>query len=69
MTRVEERRDFDIPVRVALAESDLDRNDQGMAHIAAEVKALRNVLVGILVSIATAAVLFAINIAVQAAGG
>ena len=64
MSRVEERKDFDEQVRVTLLESDADKAEKGLEAFRLELRGIRNVLVGLLLSIATAAVLLAINIMV-----
>jgi hypothetical protein len=69
MTRVNDRQGFDASTRLTLVETDMDKNDQGMEGIKNEIKALRSVLVGILISAATASVLLAINVVVQNTGG
>ena len=48
--------------RVLLLEGDLDRADRRMEAFVSEIKALRQVLIGILVSLATASVLLAVNL-------
>lgn len=67
--RVNDRETFDDKTRLTLIETDLDKNDDEKEGIRQELKALRNVLIGILVSAATASVLLAINIVVQNAAG
>ncbi len=67
--RVTDRQNFDDKTRLTLVETDLDKNDQEKEGIRQELKALRNVLIGILISTATASVMLAINIVVQKAGG
>ena len=63
MGRTADRAMFSADQRVSLAEGDLDRFDARMDQFVAEIKALRQVLVGILVSLATASVLLAVNLA------
>lgn len=69
MNRVDERRDFESGTRLTLLESDMDRGDVSLEGIRDEIKALRLVLIGILVSAATASILLAINVVVGAVGG
>ena len=64
MSRVGERKDFDVPVRTTLLESDADKLEEGLEGFRLELRGIRNVLVGLLISIATAAVLLAINLMV-----
>lgn len=64
MSRLEERKGFDEPVRITLLESDADKAEEGLEAFRLELRGIRNVLVGLLLSIATAAVLLAINLAV-----
>lgn len=61
MMRVELRQHFSAEERLRLAENDLDT-------FQADVASIRRMLVGILVSTTSAAVMLAINIAVQVAG-
>ena len=69
-SRVEARRAFDTPTRLTLVEGDLDGLEGGLGafreEIAGEVKSLRTVLIGILISVATAAILLAINVGIGA---
>ena len=61
MMRVELRQHFSAEERLRLAENDLDT-------FQADVASIRRMLFGILVSTTSAAVMLAINIAVQVAG-
>lgn len=63
--RVHDRQTFDEKTRLTLIETDLDQNDDEKEGIRQELKAMRNVLIGILGSLATASVLLAINVIVQ----
>ena len=63
MGRTADRTMFTTEQRMALSEHDLDKFDLRMDQFVAEIKALRQVLVGILVSLATASVLLAVNLA------
>lgn len=49
--------------RILLLEGDMDRADRRLDSFVSEIKALRQVLTGILVSLATASVLLAVNLA------
>lgn len=69
MSRITERQAFDSATRMTLVEGDLDKNDELHEHLVAKIDTLNRILVGILISIATAAVLLAINVVVQRAGG
>ena len=69
MSRAEDRRDFDRDVRVALLESDMDKDDKEKGAIRDELKGMSRVLMGLLVAVATAAILLAANVALQATGG
>ena len=75
MPRREQRDGFDDPTRIKLLENDLDANDvmmqQGaqalretVSEFRAELKAMRGLLIGILVSVTTAALLLAANMVV-----
>ena len=57
---------YDDHTRITLLEDDADDTDSAIDHLRDEMKAQTRVLMGILVSVATAAVLLAINIVVQA---
>lgn len=80
MGRFDDRNGFDDAVRLRLIEQDLDRHDARFDGIAAKVDAFaaenraesqaqRKIMTGILVSLATGAVMLAINIIVMRAGG
>jgi hypothetical protein len=64
MGRNEDRREFTTDTRMSLLEGDLDRQDLRLDQFVAELKGLRQVLVGILVSLTTASILLAVNLAV-----
>lgn len=68
MSRQQERVAFDTATRIALLEHDIDQFEDSMDHLRDELKAMNRILTGILISIATAAVLLAINIAVGSVG-
>lgn len=65
MNRTSTRLNFDLPVRVTLAESDLDDNDIRHDRLAEELASVKKVLVGILISLTTSAVFLAINLVVS----
>lgn len=69
MNRTQTRSAFDIPVRLVLIESDMDAVEgdlkDGLDGLRAEIKNLSRVLIGILISLATASVLLAINVVIQ----
>ena len=64
MGRNEDRREFTTDTRMSLLEGDLGRQDLRLDQFVAELKGLRQVLVGILVSLTTASILLAVNLAV-----
>ena len=66
MTRVVDRVGQTIETRLWLVEGDLDRNDTALEEIRDELRGMTRVMTGLLVSVATAAILLAINIAIQA---
>jgi hypothetical protein len=68
MGRREQREGIDAHGRICLLEADADDNDKEIAGIRLEMKAMNKVLLGILASTATAAILLAVNILVQTAG-
>lgn len=78
--RTQQRSDFDVPVRIRLLENDADDAEAhglalqekvaaDIASIREEVTGLKKLLVGILVSVTTASILMAINIAVVVSSG
>lgn len=76
MSRAQDRADFDLSIRLRLLEQDLDQQDEALDKVDGalekmreELKGQSRILIGILVSVATAAILLAVNIAVQAQGG
>jgi len=75
MPRREQREGFDDSTRIKLLENDLDANDVTMqqgaqalretvSEFRTELKAMRGLLIGILVSVTTAALLLAANMVV-----
>jgi len=69
LTRTAERQNYVLDTRISLLESDLDKFEEGMEGIRAELRGLNRIMLGVLVSVTTAAILLALNIALQAAGG
>jgi hypothetical protein len=65
-SRVNTRQGFDEKVRLTLAEEDLDKNDAAHVAMANELKSIRNILMGLLVTIATSSIAFAVGVAVGA---
>lgn len=65
MSRVQERKGFEVPVRVTLLEGDADKGDKALEAFRLELRGIRNVLVGLLVSVSTAAILLAVNLVAQ----
>lgn len=67
-SRVLERDGFDDLVRLRLLEGDLDSMsstlDKAFAEFHAELEGMRKVLIGILISVTTAAILLAVNLVV-----
>lgn len=61
-SRTEQRKDFGAKVRIQLLEGDMDEREE-------KEQALSKLMVGMLVSLATAATLVAIDIALKALGG
>lgn len=62
MSRATDRQAFDELVRVSLLETDMDDIDAEFAKLSDAIDGMRKVLVSILVSTATAAVLLAVNL-------
>lgn len=69
MSRISERETFDEATRLRLMEGDLDRDDEEKDKLASKIDALNRIMIGILISVATAAILLAVNVLVQQAGG
>ncbi len=67
-SRTAQRTGFLELTRLQLLEEDADRTDETFATLRDEIKGMTRVLTGILVSIATAAILLAVNIAIGAIG-
>ena len=65
MSRPQERAGFDPAIRVQLLELDVDNLEAALEAIRQELRGIRNVLVGMLVSLATASILLAISLVVQ----
>lgn len=55
--------------RITLLENDVDNVEEAMDHLAEELKSQTKILTGILVAIATASILLAINIGVRGFSG
>ena len=64
-----QRKDLDINTRMLLAEGDMDDHDVVLDELREELKRFRGVMLGMLVSLATAGILLAINLAIGALGG
>lgn len=60
------REQFSEPVRLTLLESDIDDMQTSVETLRRTLESIRNVLIGLLVSITTAAVLLALNLVVGA---
>lgn len=69
MSRADERRDMDMPTRVRLLEGDFDRFEQLFAKFTEELATVRKYMVGVMVSVTTACVLFSINLIIQVGTG
>jgi hypothetical protein len=74
MTRISDRGDFEPPVRIRLLERDMDQYDEVIDRLTTtldkvredfsdSLEGMRKVLIGMLISLATAAVLLAVNLA------
>jgi hypothetical protein len=59
---VQERGDFEVPVRVTLLEGDADKAENALEAFRLELRGIRNVMVGLLISVSTGAVLLAVNL-------
>lgn len=72
MSRTQDRKDAELPWRVAWLEQDQDRSDEWRSEVDRKVEAFDRrlgkmlwVLVGILVSVATASIMLALQLAVK----
>ena len=63
--RQQARAGFDMTTRVALLEDDADKMDENFGDLHADLKAIKNVLIGLLISLSTAAVVLALNLAAK----
>lgn len=63
--RAQRRRGYDDHTRITLLEDDLDDTDAGLENLRDEVRAQTRILMGVLVAVATGAVIGAINIILQ----
>lgn len=63
--RSQARAGFDMTTRVALLEDDADKMDEAFGDLHADLKAIKNVLIGLLISLSTAAVVLALNLAAK----
>ena len=68
MPRTADRDGFTAPTRIRLIETDLDHIDQRFDDLDARVDGIKNVLTGLLIAIATSAVLLAVNLVVSGGG-
>lgn len=64
MSRSEQRKAFDVAVRVQLIEAELDEYDGALDKLRSEIAATRQVLTGILIAVTVASVMLAINLVV-----
>ena len=73
MSRTAERQGFDAEARLRLLESDMDKQETALIHLEGELRAgfrkQETRLNAILVTLATSAILFAINVIIQFASG
>lgn len=56
---------FDVPARMLLMEDDADENEREHAALRNEIRAVKSLLVGILISTSTAAVVGALNLVIK----
>ena len=68
MSRKDDRGEFEPDVRLALLEGDADKCDEEKSSIHAELRNISRIMMGLLVSVATAAIFLAANVALQAMG-
>ena len=66
MSRAQDREGFQQPVRLRLIETDIDSLESMLDDLRKELKSMRAVMVGILISVATAAILLALNLGIGA---
>lgn len=60
------RAGFDVPTRLKLLEDDVDTIDGRLDELVSGQKRITQMLVGVLISVATGAIMLAINLIVQA---
>jgi hypothetical protein len=66
--RAQDRASYALDTRVSLLEGDLDKQDGELCDYRNELKAMRMILVGLLISISTASVLLALNLLLSNVG-
>lgn len=65
MTRLSDNFNLDAPEHLRSHDRDLDAVDSRIIDIAAEVKGLKTILIGVLVATSTSAIMLAINLIVK----
>jgi hypothetical protein len=66
VSRQQERAGFPVETRLSLLETDVDRVESSVTGLRDELKAIRTILMGVLVSLCTGCILFTLNIVVGA---
>jgi len=69
MSRQEQRDRYDVTTRLSLLEQDADATDEVLKHLREDIQAQTRILMGVLIAVATSAVMLAVNVVVQAQGG
>lgn len=69
MTRSQDRVSYPTDIRLSLLEHDVDVFEEHHGELMARLDAMQRLLIGVLVSVATAAILVAINVAITGIGG
>lgn len=66
VSRPDQRRGWELPIRLELAERDLDEHETTFAALEARLSKIMAVCVSILVALVTSSILLAVNLAVGA---
>jgi len=68
-SRREQREKFSSEVRLDLLEFDMDETDRGFQSLKADIRSMKTMMMGVIISAATASIIGAINLFYQRIGG